>query len=683
MAEPSVCVVVCVHDALPDVRLCLASLKATDYPADRLRLVIVDDGSAEETAAYLRDFAAPGEASLIRHGAARGYTASANEGIRARGDADFVVLLNSDTIVPRGWLRRMLLVFETLRDVAIVGPLSNAATWQSVPETRNDAGRWAANDLPADWPIERVAEFVEASFAADPRIPRVPVLNGFCLMIRAGVFDRIGLLDEEHFPKGYGEENDLCFRATDAGLGLAVATNCFVFHAKSRSFGTATRDELAALGRQTLRSIYGDGRLNRASETMKRQPVLADVRARIAMGLRGEAAPADGALAAPALDAAASKAREVNAAVQRIFDDGATGTHEIDGNFALEVLEPASFKKHGHIRGSHPAGLAIEDGFATGPVFALRARDAEVDARAGLTLIDGGVIRCTTVTSKLVRRYRAQPHADRIAPREADGVIVPLGSLRMENYCRWWLESVAKLFLASRSALAVGDDGAAVSPKALMPKLSKRFQRDTAGLLAEAFEIVPGDGALARGASINSSGLCYAGGQRIGAMARDFSAFLAERTPPKARPVKGGPLVYVSRKRAKTRRVLNEEDLLPDLAALGFAALQLEELSLADQIATFRNAGVVVAPHGSGLANILFCRPGTKIVEILPEGGVHGSAYLRLASHLDLDYYFVVAPQAAHLTPLHDPVDADMAVDRGALIGFLRDVVAARQSHSQ
>jgi capsular polysaccharide biosynthesis protein len=65
-------------------------------------------------------------------------------------------------------------------------------------------------------------------------------------------------------------------------------------------------------------------------------------------------------------------------------------------------------------------------------------------------------------------------------------------------------------------------------------------------------------------------------------------------------------------------------------------------MSLPQQIEAFRRARVVVGAHGAGLTNVLFCRPDTIIVEIFPEGGVHGSAFHRLASFLDFPYFYIV-----------------------------------------
>ncbi len=79
--------------------------------------------------------------------------------------------------------------------------------------------------------------------------------------------------------------------------------------------------------------------------------------------------------------------------------------------------------------------------------------------------------------------------------------------------------------------------------------------------------------------------------------------------------------VYIDR-RASDRRpgahrcLRNEDDVVAALARLGFVAVRLEGLSLAAQIALFAGADAIVAPHGAGLANLVYARPGTVIVEL-------------------------------------------------------------------
>ena len=95
--RPSLCVVVCVHNAPDYTELCLESvLLNTRMPYD---LVIVNDGSAEKTTALLEKFAATyPHIRMIRHEKAMGYTKAANAGLKA-SSADYTILLNSDTVV--------------------------------------------------------------------------------------------------------------------------------------------------------------------------------------------------------------------------------------------------------------------------------------------------------------------------------------------------------------------------------------------------------------------------------------------------------------------------------------------------------------------------------------------------------------------------------------------------------
>ena len=271
-------VVVCVHNALAYVEQCLDSVLTKSTV--KFRLIIVNDGSDQSTTKWLQRLASRTEsADLIEtEGGPIGYTRAANVGLRAT-TGDFVVLLNSDTIVPRLWLEGLLECMASNDRIGIVGPLSNAATWQSVPDCVNAQGRWATNSLPPGYNVDEFAELVFG--LSDQRFPRVPFLNGFCLMLRRDVIDQVGYLDERSFPQGYGEENDLCLRTLDAGFDLAVADHCFVYHAKSKSFGTSARDELARDGRHALYEKFGRERIEQRSEEARNSASLERIRRKI------------------------------------------------------------------------------------------------------------------------------------------------------------------------------------------------------------------------------------------------------------------------------------------------------------------------------------------------------------------------------------------------------------------
>ena len=128
--------------------------------------------------------------------------------------------------------------------------------------------------------------------AVEKALAALARFRALCDVMQVGeAIARVGLFDKEAFPKGYGEETDYCFRATDAGLSLVVATHTYVFHAKSKSYGTA-RTNLTREGTETLRRTYGRGRLDRAAKTMELHPLLVQLRHRFET-VYAEAASAD------------------------------------------------------------------------------------------------------------------------------------------------------------------------------------------------------------------------------------------------------------------------------------------------------------------------------------------------------------------------------------------------------
>ncbi len=275
-------VIVCVHDALDEVRRCLSSVIST--LRSHHTLIIVDDGSAEDTARFLRCFAQTHhQVRLIRRETAGGYTKAANRGLNI-STAEFVILLNSDTRVSKDWWKKLTRAAYTSTNTGIVGPLSNAASWQSVPEIIDENGNFAVNEIPAGLTVEdmdRIAESCSPEF-----FPRVDLANGFCLGVKRAVLDTVGQFDEESFPRGYGEENDFCLRAIDAGFDIVIATDCYVYHEKSKSYSSTVRDRLAKDGASILQKKYPPERIRKSVEDFKENPILVDIRERFGQEIR-------------------------------------------------------------------------------------------------------------------------------------------------------------------------------------------------------------------------------------------------------------------------------------------------------------------------------------------------------------------------------------------------------------
>lgn len=149
-------------------------------------------------------------------------------------------------------------------------------------------------------------------------------------------------------------------------------------------------------------------------------------------------------------------------------------------------------------------------------------------------------------------------------------------------------------------------------------------------------------------------------------------ALVREFTEPLGRQVEArwGERLYISRQNARRRKLSNEAALWPALAAAGFTRVVLEELSWAEQIAAFRAAKVIVAPHGAGLANLIFCDPGTRVVEIFNRDYVHWN-YWQLASLLGLDYRPVVSAGEGPVTHKLASNRVDIEADIGAVLANL------------
>jgi GT2 family glycosyltransferase/glycosyltransferase involved in cell wall biosynthesis len=271
-------IVVTVYNSLDDVKLCLQSLaKHTD--GFKVRVLVVNDGSDEATTQWLREFCAGDTLfQLIEHPANKGYTCAVNTGLRA-STAEYVITQNSDTIVPAGWLQGMVRCMNSDPKIGVVGPLSNAATWQNVPTLRDELGGFAVNELPEGQTVDTMAKLVAS--VSRKNYPRLPFVNGFCFMIRRSVIDSVGYMDEENFPVGYGEENDYCIRVTDAGFELVIADDVYIFHAKSKSFGHERRKLLSQQGTDSIKRKHTPQKYAQRVSLIKKTEILDSVRASI------------------------------------------------------------------------------------------------------------------------------------------------------------------------------------------------------------------------------------------------------------------------------------------------------------------------------------------------------------------------------------------------------------------
>jgi Glycosyltransferase 61 len=135
---------------------------------------------------------------------------------------------------------------------------------------------------------------------------------------------------------------------------------------------------------------------------------------------------------------------------------------------------------------------------------------------------------------------------------------------------------------------------------------------------------------------------------------------------------RSGRKIYVSRYglnisgRGASRIMVNESELIARLESMGFETIEPENLSVRDQVMIFSSASIVVGPSGSGLFNIMFCHPGTKVIDIQSEPHWIYS-YTGMYASLKLEYgIFIGRPDPEDIRPVHRrfAVNIDALVDR-------------------
>jgi GT2 family glycosyltransferase len=219
---PRASVVVLTHDNLAFSRLCLASLlENTEYP--NYELIVVDNASSDGTVEELQRLAGSiPNVKVILNDHNAGFGPGNNQGLAA-ATGEILVLLNNDTVVPRGWLTRLV---RHLDDTAIglIGPATNRS----------------CNEAQIDIPYQTYGEFQAVARSQGEqhdreRFPiRMPMM--FCVAFRRDTYERLGPLDER-YEVGMFEDEDYALRAKAAGLHVAWTPEVYVHHAYHASIG--------------------------------------------------------------------------------------------------------------------------------------------------------------------------------------------------------------------------------------------------------------------------------------------------------------------------------------------------------------------------------------------------------------------------------------------------------------
>ena len=219
---PRVSIIIVTHNRKGLTEACIESLfRNTGWP--NLEIIIVDNASTDGTVEYLRKVAERhSTVKLLVNDSNGGFAPANNQGI-CHASGDFIVFLNNDTRVTRGWLGRLVNWLERDRTIGLVGPVTNSV------------GNEARIDVSYTSP-EEMEDFAEArSWDLAGKGFQIPMLALFCAAAPRRALDAVGLLDER-YRIGMFEDDDLAHRLRRAGYRLLCAEDVFIHHEQSASF---------------------------------------------------------------------------------------------------------------------------------------------------------------------------------------------------------------------------------------------------------------------------------------------------------------------------------------------------------------------------------------------------------------------------------------------------------------
>ena len=219
-------------------QLCLESvLRNTEYA--NYEIIVVDNNSDDGTPAYLQEMTARHDRiNILLNQHNYGFAKANNQGI-ALSKGEYLVLLNNDTVVPPGWLNRLLLHLQD-DSVGLVGPLTNAVGNEAKVEP--DYRTWGE--------METFAQ--QLTWSRDQQVADIFMLAMFCVALRRETYDRLGPLDEQ-FGIGMFEDDDYSQRIKADGLRVVCAADVFIHH-----FGQAAFKQLIANG--TYNPLFEENR---------------------------------------------------------------------------------------------------------------------------------------------------------------------------------------------------------------------------------------------------------------------------------------------------------------------------------------------------------------------------------------------------------------------------------------
>ena len=228
---PTVTVIIPTRDRVELLRTCIETLRdKTDYPPDKLDVIVVDNGSETyDMAEYLRHGSSTGKFRVIAAKIPFNYSRLNNLAAQ-KSTSDILVLLNNDTEIQDAYWLRRLVSYAMLDDVGAVGPklLYEDGTIQHAGIVLGIDGIASHAHLGLDFNAPGAMGLAQQTH-------EVSVVTGACLAIRRSVFNLVGGLDEG-LPVAFNDVL-LCLACINEGYRNIYVHDVWVRHAESKSRG--------------------------------------------------------------------------------------------------------------------------------------------------------------------------------------------------------------------------------------------------------------------------------------------------------------------------------------------------------------------------------------------------------------------------------------------------------------
>lgn len=245
----------------------------------------------------------------------------------------------------------------------------------------------------------------------------------------------------------------------------------------------------------------------------------------------------------------------------------------------------------------------------------------------------------------------------RLVPLSADKTYIAVHNLWSSGYYHWITEALARLqpveHLLDRATVLLPPWGA------LRDTMVRSLQRMG---VREVEEFPPDANVLAPNLILPSNP------PRHRETSRSSIEFIRSRILGGSEPAEGPRRVFISRAHSPGRKIVNEEEVAELLSRRGYTRVFAEEMGFDQQVAMMQAAEVVVSQHGAGLANILFMRPGSSVLELVRQepGAQRGRPYSIMPTYPRLAlggglHYFCLLCRAAD--PSEPQATGAIAVD--------------------